>query len=54
MVCDILCRYGLVSKTRRRRHIGHPAKPTSQILAPNDVWSADFKGHFNTGDGLDG
>ena len=32
--------------------IGHPGKPTSQILAPNDVWSADFKGHFKTGDGL--
>jgi putative transposase len=41
----------LVPKTRLRRHIGHPGKPTSQILAPNDVWSADFKGHFKTGDG---
>jgi putative transposase len=51
-VCDILRRHGLVPKTRHRRHIGHPGKPTSQILAPNDVWSADFKGHFKTGDGL--
>jgi putative transposase len=51
-VCDILRRNGLVPKTRHRRHIGHPGKPTSQILAPNDVWSADFKGHFKTGDGL--
>jgi putative transposase len=50
-VCDILRRNGLVPKTRHRRHIGHPGKPTSQILAPNDVWSADFKGHFKTGDG---
>jgi putative transposase len=50
-VCDILRRHGLVPKTRHRRHIGHPGKPTSQILAPNDVWSADFKGHFKTGDG---
>src|SRR5919204_344528 len=32
--------------------IGHPGKPTSQILAPNDVWSADLKGHFKTGDGI--
>jgi putative transposase len=51
-VCDILSRHGLVPKQRNRRHIGHPGKPTSQILAPNDVWSADFKGHFKTGDGL--
>ena len=51
-VCDILRRHGLVPKRRHRRHIGHPGKPTSQILAPNDVWSADFKGHFTTGDGL--
>jgi putative transposase len=50
--CEILRRHGLVPKQRRRRHIGHPGKPTSQILAPNDVWSADFKGHFTTGDGL--
>jgi putative transposase len=51
-VCDIFSRHGLVPKTRHRRHIGHPGKPTRQILAPNDVWSADFKGHFKTGDGL--
>src|SRR6266705_1770689 len=35
----------------RRRRIGHPGRPTSQILAPNDVWSADYKGQFRTGDG---
>jgi putative transposase len=51
-VCDIFSRHGLVPKTRHRRHIGHPGQPTSQILAPNAVWSADFKGHFNAGDGL--
>jgi len=51
-VCDILSREGLVRKPRSRRHIGHPGKPSSQILAPNDVWSADFKGHFKTGDGI--
>jgi putative transposase len=50
-VCDILSRNGLVPKQRRRRHIGHPGKPISQILAPNDVWCADFKGQFKTGDG---
>lgn len=51
-VCDILSRHGLVPKKPRRRHIGHPGKPTTQILAPNDVWSADFKGQFKTGDGV--
>ncbi|MBI3607851.1 MAG: transposase [Nitrospirae bacterium] len=50
-ICDILSRHGLVSSPRRRRHIGHPGKPTTQILAPNDTWSADFKGQFKTGDG---
>jgi putative transposase len=51
-VCDILSRHGRVPKRRNRRHIGHPGKPSSQILAPNDVWSADFKGQFKTGDGV--
>jgi transposase InsO family protein len=51
-VCDILSRNGMVPKQRQRRRIGHPGKPTSTILAPNDVWSADFKGQFKTGDGL--
>ena len=51
-VCEILSRHGLVSKKQRRRVIGHPGKPTSQILAPNDVWSADFKGQFKTTNGV--
>jgi putative transposase len=50
-VCDILNRHGLVLRRRQRRRIGHPGKPTSAILAPNDVWSADFKGQFKTQDG---
>jgi len=51
-VCDILSRHGMVPKQRNRRRIGHPGKPTSQILAPNDVWSADYKGEFRTGNGI--
>jgi len=51
-VCAILNRNGLVPKKRRRRHIGHPGKPTTQMLAPNDIWCADFKGQFKTGDGV--
>ena len=50
-VCDILSRHGMVPKRRNRRRIGHPGKPTSSILAPNDLWSADFKGQFKTGNG---
>jgi transposase InsO family protein len=50
-VCDILSRNGMVPKKRTRRRIGHPGKPTSSILAPNDLWSADFKGQFKMGNG---
>jgi transposase InsO family protein len=51
-VCDILHRHGLVPKKRWRRVIGHPGAPTSPMLMPNDVWSADYKGQFKTGDGV--
>jgi transposase InsO family protein len=51
-VCDILSRNGLVSNKPRRRAVGHPGRPSSSIVLPNDCWSADFKGHFRTGDGL--
>jgi len=51
-VCEILKRHGMVPKQRFKRRIGHPGKPTSSILAPNDVWCADFKGQFKTGDGI--
>jgi transposase InsO family protein len=50
-VCEILSRNGMVPKKPRRRHIGHPGRPNSAILAPNDVWSADFKGQFKMGHG---
>ena len=42
----------MVLVTRKRRQIGHPGKPQSQILAPNDLWCADYKGQFKTGNGL--
>jgi transposase InsO family protein len=51
-VCDILHRHGLVPKKRQRRVIGHPGAPTSSMRLPNDVWSADYKGQFKTGDGV--
>jgi transposase InsO family protein len=49
--CDIFARHNLVRKRRRRRPIGHAGKPTSVITAPNQLWSADFKGQFKTRDG---
>ena len=51
-VCDLLARHGLVKKAHPRRHISHPGKPSSIIVAPNQVWCADFKGQFKTRDGL--
>jgi putative transposase len=50
-VCDILSRHGMVAKKRQRRQLGHPGKPSSLILAPNDLWCADYKGQFRTGNG---
>src|SRR5687768_16566454 len=31
---EILKRHGMIPRQRRRRGIGHPGKPTSQIVAP--------------------
>jgi putative transposase len=39
-------RHGLVRPRRRHVRPGHPGRPTTPILGPNDCWSADFKGHF--------
>jgi transposase InsO family protein len=50
-VCEILKRHGLVPKRRRRRAIGHPGKPSTLVTAPNQLWCADYKGQFKTGDG---
>jgi transposase len=50
-VFEILNRHGMVAKKRRRRQVGHPGRPTSQVLAPNDLWCADFKGEFKTAAG---
>jgi transposase InsO family protein len=47
----LLKRRGLVRHRTRRRVIGHPGKPTTLIVAPNQVWCADFKGQFRMGNG---
>ena len=49
---DLLARRGLVKKRRRRRHYQHPGVVPPTTTQPNDLWTADFKGHFRTRDGL--
>ena len=51
-ICDILRRHGLVPKPRRRSHPGHPGRPETPMTKPNEIWTADFKGHFRTRDGV--
>jgi transposase InsO family protein len=49
---DLLRRQGLVKKRRRRRPHQHPGVVAPVTHAPNDLWTADFKGHFRTRDGI--
>ncbi len=48
----VLDRRGLVSQARKR-HEANKAEgtPLSQAVNPNDLWCADFKGEFKTGNG---
>src|SRR3970282_2473621 len=45
-----LARHGLVKKRRRRRPSQHPGVVPPVTHSPNDLWAADFKGQFRTGD----
>ena len=47
----LLDRHGLLRKQRRPRRWAHPGAAPVQTDAPNQVWPADFKGQFKTGDG---
>ena len=49
---DLLAREGLVKKRRRRRPHQHPGVVPPTTHAPNDLWTTDFKGQFQTGDAL--
>jgi transposase InsO family protein len=51
-VGDLLARKNLVRKRRRRRPVRHPGAIPIHTSAPNDLWTADFKGHFRTRDGV--
>jgi putative transposase len=45
-------RAGLTRPRTRRRRVAPQSAPLAACRAPNDVWSADFKGWFLTGDGI--
>jgi transposase InsO family protein len=47
----ILKRHGLVKSRRKRHKVPPQSQPLAHATAPNEVWSADFKGHFKLGDG---
>lgn len=49
-VGDILRKRGLVKERTRRRVSAPYAERLSEYKQPNDLWCADFKGHFATGD----
>lgn len=47
---EILKREGLVKKRKIRRKTPPYTEPFGECDKPNKVWSADYKGHFRTGD----
>lgn len=47
----LLRREGLSTPRRRSRYIVPLTQPLAAAQQPNDVWTADFKGWFRTGDG---
>lgn len=51
-VADLLKRHALVRPRRRRRPIVHPGAVPIHTTAPNDLWTADFKGQFRTRNGV--
>ena len=48
---DWLREAALSAPRRRRRYVVPLTQPLAAAHAPNDVWTADFKGWFRTGDG---
>lgn len=43
---------GLVRKRKRRKRVAPYSEPFLDVDKANEVWSADYKGQFRTGDGL--
>jgi putative transposase len=49
---DILKRKGLILPGKRRLRRKHPGCPKTIAQEPNDIWTADYKGHFKMRNGL--
>ncbi len=45
-IFDVLERNGRVQPRRRRKHWKHPGAVPFDTTAPNQIWTADFKGQF--------
>jgi putative transposase len=50
-VCDLLRRAGLVTERRRRPRRAAEGAALTAPVAPNELWTVDFKGQFRVGDG---
>jgi putative transposase len=50
-VSNVLQRWGLTRKVRRRHRASPTPGPLSHSRGPNQLWCADFKGWFRTGNG---
>lgn len=46
---EILKRAGLVKRRVRHHHVSPYSEPFGDCQGPNQIWSADFKGHFALG-----
>jgi transposase InsO family protein len=51
-IFDILARHGHVHHRRRRRPWKHPGAAPLCTIAPNQVWTIDFKGQFRMRNGV--
>lgn len=47
----ILKNHGMIKEPKRRIQRQSIEQPFSHALGPNDIWCADFKGHFTVGNG---
>lgn len=49
---ELLKQEGLIQPRHKRRRTPPASQPLAHATAPNQVWSADFKGWFRCGDGV--
>lgn len=50
-IYNVLKREGVLEPRRRRRHVQPSPHGLATATAPNELWSADFKGQFKMGNG---